>query len=538
MEITGHVTQKMLSIKYRQFFFKRTVAYRHYNGYFSQKTTQYPCNWEARKGFSVKIKRNQPCPCGSGKKYKKCCLIKQNIVPASDLAYRRLSDAYKRLEIKLEAFLSKQCGEEGVTDGLDEFFCWPEDDETAFIESVFEEMQDLYRPWLLYNWEFDEDNEDITGLFGTSISQAYLKEHENKLNNDEKHLIKAISHKPYCFWEVVRVTPGREMDIKNIITDQKITIVERTMTTQIKPKNIIFSRAVIVDGIGMLIGAGSILIPYRLKPALIELRKKIGGDQLFATDQDLAEWDLELRQWYLDFYRHMHNPPALSNTDGDPLEAHKLIYTIDDPEAVFTGIVPLCSVESEEDLRSEALTDDDNKVLEADFPWTKQGNKKMPEWDNTVLGEISISQDNLSIKVNSVERAKKIQKEIKKRLGRLAKFQMDVIENIEEMLARKMDEQSDTQEKSMSNEELLKFPEARQLLEQTIFRHWEHWADIPVPALGNKTPRNAVKTEEGREAVEALLYDAVTSSPEPVMKEMNEKGVRLVCKELGLELSQ
>ncbi len=421
---------------------------------------------------------------------------------------------------------------------MHEFFCWPEDDEAAYIESVFEEMQDLFRPWLLYNWEFDEENEDITELFGTSISQAYLKENENKLSRDEKQLIKAISHKPYCFWEVVDVTPGREMDIKNIITGQKITIVERTMTTQIKPKSIIFARAVMVDGIGMLIGAGSILIPYRLKPALIELRKEICGDQLLATDQDLAEWDLELRQWYLDIYRHMHTPPALSNTDGDPLEAHKLIYTIDDPEAVFSKLAPLCSVESEEDLRSVALTDDDKKVLEADFPWTKQGNKKIQEWDNTILGEIRISQDSLSVKVNSAERAKKIQKEIKKRLGQLAKFKMDVIENLEDMLALRTNEQSDTQEKSMSNEELMKIPEARQLLEQTIFRHWEHWADIPVPALGNKTPRNAVKSEAGREAVEALLYDAVNSNPEPVMKEMNEKGVRLVCKELGLKLFQ
>jgi hypothetical protein len=152
------------------------------------------------------------------------------------------------------------------------------------------------------------------------------------------------------------------------------------------------------------------------------------------------------------------------------------------------------------------------------------------------LGQISISKDSLSIKVYSAERAEKIQKEIKKRLGRLAKLQMDVIENFEEMLARRADGQSDTQEKSMPNEELMNTPEARQLLEQTMFRHWENWADIPVPALGHKAPRNAVKTEDGREAVEALLYDAVTSSPDPVMKEMNEKGVRLVCKKLGMEL--
>lgn len=27
--------------------------------------------------MSNKIGRNQPCPCGSGNKYKKCCLIKR-----------------------------------------------------------------------------------------------------------------------------------------------------------------------------------------------------------------------------------------------------------------------------------------------------------------------------------------------------------------------------------------------------------------------------------------------------------------------------
>ena len=26
-----------------------------------------------------KIKRNDPCPCGSGKKYKKCCLLQQSL---------------------------------------------------------------------------------------------------------------------------------------------------------------------------------------------------------------------------------------------------------------------------------------------------------------------------------------------------------------------------------------------------------------------------------------------------------------------------
>ena len=32
-------------------------------------------NPEAQQAKSIKISRNSACPCGSGKKYKKCCLL-------------------------------------------------------------------------------------------------------------------------------------------------------------------------------------------------------------------------------------------------------------------------------------------------------------------------------------------------------------------------------------------------------------------------------------------------------------------------------
>ncbi|MEJ2040503.1 MAG: SEC-C metal-binding domain-containing protein [Desulfosarcinaceae bacterium] len=44
----------------------------------------------------MKIGRNDPCPCGSGKKYKKCCMGKSQ-APSQSLYYRRLSEAHDRL---------------------------------------------------------------------------------------------------------------------------------------------------------------------------------------------------------------------------------------------------------------------------------------------------------------------------------------------------------------------------------------------------------------------------------------------------------
>jgi hypothetical protein len=44
-------------------------------------------------------------------------------------------------------------------------------------------------------------------------------------------------------------------------------------------------------------------------------------------------------------------------------------------------------------------------------------------------------------------------------------------------------------------------------LEETARQHWVTWVDLPVPALNNMTPREAAKTEEGRELLESLLLD-------------------------------
>ena len=45
-----------------------------------------------------------------------------------------------------------------------------------------------------------------------------------------------------------------------------------------------------------------------------------------------------------------------------------------------------------------------------------------------------------------------------------------------------------------------------QALEDEFYvRHLESWVDTPVPALGDRTPRQASRSASGREQLEALL---------------------------------
>ena len=81
----------------------------------------------------------------------------------------------------------------------------------------------------------------------------------------------------------------------------------------------------------------------------------------------------------------------------------------------------------------------------------------------------------------------------------------------------------------------MQYPEVQEQLAGMISKHWEGWVDQNIPALGGKTPRDAVKTADGREAVEALLQDAVRDrNHDPFTAEANRKGSQRVRELLGL----
>ncbi len=69
-------------------------------------------------------------------------------------------------------------------------------------------------------------------------------------------------------------------------------------------------------------------------------------------------------------------------------------------------------------------------------------------------------------------------------------------------------------------------------------KHWEEWLDISVPALRGETPRQAAKTEEGRELLKALLQEAIEATKREKDEEMSSfqwELIENVIGELGLD---
>src|SRR5438132_1045487 len=126
---------------------------------------------------SPKVGRNQPCPCGSGKKYKKCCL------PASEAHAATPSPApvHERdqdLVAQMRRYAKRRFGEEWARAAGD------------FADAA--QSVQLFGPWSVYVFEVE----------GRPIVEWFLEERGARLGADERAWLLAQQHAWLSIWEV------------------------------------------------------------------------------------------------------------------------------------------------------------------------------------------------------------------------------------------------------------------------------------------------------------------------------------------------
>jgi len=201
---------------------------------------------------------------------------------------------------------------------------------------------------------------------------------------------------------------------------------------------------------------------------------------------------------------------VMSNTDGDRIEFHTLTYRIDDAETAFNALSPLAEDVDREMLLDDAKRDHGGKLQHVTFPWTRVGNAQHGGLPSTSLAEFTIDGTTLTVTVNSAKRAKAGRAEIQKRLGRGATSVREEVKTLDEALAehRGKPETAEDRAARTRDEELRAEPEVQAMIAKMNADHYATWPDIALPALKGKTPRDAMRTADGRERVEALIANA------------------------------
>ena len=373
--------------------------------------------------------------------------------------------------------------------------------------------QQIFMPYFLFHWDPQRPR---TGKGarrrGGIVLRWYELERAHKLSDMDRLFLEQATAQPASFHEVLWSDAGERIAIRDVLIGTEVEVIERTASRSLRRGDIVYAQVWNLEGNSILGCVAPTCIPPRRKADIVGLRKKlqkrIAKQKRELTAADLVRYADQIRLTYLTVRDAMNTSPLLANTDGDPLVFHTLKFVTESAEEAFEALAPLSWGQSKEDLLVDAKFGKDGKLQSIMFDWRKKWNAKIPSWDNTILGNIKISGQSLVAEVNSENRAKRLRAEIENRLGSSVTHQSTTAQTADEMLA-KAPKRSNVQARKDDEfaEALLRDPEARGRIQDVIQKQVEDWVHQKIPALGGRTPLQAVRDPDGKEIVESLLLD-------------------------------
>ncbi len=443
--------------------------------------------------------RNDPCPCGSGRKYKQCHgrAAREQASP-EEAAWRRLRAANEGLPARMARFVDEVYGPGAIDEAWAEFTLW---DEEAF-DPESPHLQ-VFLPWFFHRWTPDPDDTLVAdaALHGRSPTEVLLERRGRRLDPVLIRYLSACLEAPFSFHQVLSVDAGRGVRTRDVFSGDERDVMERSASRFMRPGDVFFGQMVTSDGVTIMEACSVHTFPPANKIHLVDLRERIGGGRPAPlTADDLDAWESELRLEYLELMEALRNPrlPRLQNTDGEPIAFHRLTFEVPSAQAAFDALKALAG--DDPDLEPGEL-DAEGRLRRAAFPWIAAGNPMHPE-GHTILGQIEIDGERLVATVNSAGRAARF-KHLVASLYPAARHTGTEVESVEEAMAREGLEPGLPGE--ADPDPLSDLPEVREHLAAVMASHYERWLDEAIPALGGLTPLEAVEERGGREKVEALV---------------------------------
>ena len=228
--------------------------------------------------------RNQPCPCGSGRKYKLCHghpASGSRAVSAREQAHQLYDKAVLFCKVRHPGYLADL-----VQDVLDEAGGRAD----ALIPTVFDAV-----------------------LFNAGMLEEYLDLRGDLLAPAERDLIAAWLARGPSVFEVEGCEPGQWLDLRDLRTGVRSHVIEHLGSQQVRERMLLYTRVADVGDGEELYGGISVIRLHELDRFL----DLVDGD---ADAEDLIGYLLGRL-----------GPPTLVTPEGDPLELCTVIFTTTAP---------------------------------------------------------------------------------------------------------------------------------------------------------------------------------------------------------------
>lgn len=424
------------------------------------------------------VGRNEPCPCGSGKKFKRCHLEVTKPGPTRAAVH----DRDERIVNEVLELGRRRFGAEAIAHGAEHVF----GDRGPLMQ--------LVAPILAYEWPIE----------GKTLAAHFVGERGERIPTDDRAWLALQLESRLSVWEVLHVEIGKGVDVVDLLTGARWFVHEKLGTKVLQPRDAILAR-VVADDRPVFCGIHESPLPPHEADTVVTKFHEAGltRGKWQATLLLIQLWNEAIRG----IAAKKATPMTVTNTDGHAVATIEDSFTL--AKGVFASVLAKLA-----GLDGARIDEHDRKGARLTF--TRAGNAMHSSWKNTIVGSARVTATRLTVSASSVERADALIGQVRSVVGALATWRKRVRKELPEMLGGEhvvMDGQA-TDSPSLVD----------------VFRTW---LDSPAKALGHRSPRTAVQDGDGRRRVHLMLKEMENRQARKPIDGLDPVQLR---RELGLDI--
>ena len=420
--------------------------------------------------------RNDPCPCGSGRKYKRCCQQSLTITPQAYTRAER-TDAFSKLlrfarrpEFADDRALAEQefwsdCREQMAPQLANEI-------------GADQQLLGAFLTWLGFDFALIE-GPDLT------LAHRFLRTRAADLSTGERLWIERMSDSTLRLFEIADVRLDQGLSLTDLASGERLDVTERSATHQLSRWDVLAVR--VIEGPGGTLELEG--YPYQFpRQAAASVRAEIVRNRKAASRRggpwsDLAfakSLGAELHHRWLDL---VANPPIprVVTSEGDEMVFTTVVFEVTDEARVDAALAHHPDLDSDGD----------------GIAWVER-TEGMPR----ILGSVTRKPGRLVLNTQSSERAVRGRALLEAELGTAVRYRLTTSQGLEQALAEAEDRGPTRRREAEIPAEV-----EQQIVGEFLERHYRGWVDEPIPALGGRTPRHAARLKTIRPRVIELLKD-------------------------------
>lgn len=422
------------------------------------------------------VGRNDPCACGSGKKFKRCCLGKDALASPPfteadrDSALANLARFADRAEFEADHEAAHLAFWVDRLDGRG-----PDELRAAQKESDY-----AFTMWFCFDYPLAR---------GGTVADRFLAREGGRLLPGEREYLGRMRPTHLRLYEVVEVRPDEGLTLLDCWTGERRWVRERLGTRQLVRWDLLATRLMPgADGDPVIDGATHLYPAADKEEILTALRRTHRAFRRRFPGADPAAFfkhaGAVFHHLWLDLVA-LRPLPVLVTAEGDPVLLARAVFDVNDREALRAALASHPELDEEDEGR---------------YAW------RAPEDADGFrrsLGTFVIEGDRVAFEAMSQKRAERGRRLLEALVGDAVRFRATRCQDVRQAL----------RETPAPPER--RRPEIPPELEaQVAFEFYERqyrtWPDTPLPALGNRTPREAARLDAVRPRLVALLKDFET----------------------------